>query len=240
MERVFLRAHWSHLCVLSYEAPADLIARLCPRGLEPDLRDGKAFVSLVAFDFENAEVRGCRVPFHSDFPEVNLRYYARVKAGQRHAGDRGVCFVREFVPRRLVALVARRVYNEPYEAVPMESDVHRTPDGLEVDHRFRHHGRWQEIKVGATRDPPLLPQEDGVESFFIDQQWGFGRDRTGMTLRYRVVHPRWMVHRVEWAEVKVNWGKTYGPEWKWLDHEKPCSSILAEGSEVAVCGAEHG
>lgn len=229
MMRPFLQAHWSHLCVLSYEVPAELLTPHLPRGLVLDSREGRHFASLVAFDFENTRVKGVGWPFHRDFPEVNLRFYVRSKTGER-----GVCFIREFVPKAIVSWVARRIYHEPYECISMNSEVHRRGQGLEVIHRFRHHDRWQELRVATTRDPPLLPTEDSWESFFIDQQWGFGRDASGVPTRYRVVHPRWMVYHVEWAEVKVNWAKTYGPAWKILDHAKPFSKILAEGSEVAV------
>lgn len=232
MTRPFLEAHWSHLCIVSYLVPPALLERHLPRGLSLDTRDGQGVVSLVAFDFENTRVRGFGVPFHRDFPEVNLRFY--VKQG----ATRGVCFIREFVPKRLVSWIARKLYHEPYEHVAMCSDVHRTPDGLEVVHKFRHHDRWQQLRVAATKEAPLLPTEDSTESFLIDQAWGFGRDAEGRVLRYRVAHPRWLTYHVEWAEVKVNWAKTYGQEWKGLEHEKPFSTILAEGSEVSVYPAD--
>lgn len=229
MPRPFLQAHWSHLCVISYAVPPDLLTPHLPRGLKVDLRDGRAFVSIVAFDFENTRVKGIAWPFYRDFPEVNLRFYVR-----NGNDERGVCFIREFVPKRLVSWIAKKIYNEPYERIEMKSDVHRKGEGLEVVHKFKHHERWQEIALSATKDAPLLPAEDSLESFLIDQQWGFGRDSIGRPLRYRVAHPRWLLYHVEWAEVKVNWAKTYGPQWKFLDKEKPISKILAEGSEVSV------
>ncbi len=52
------------------------------------------------------------MPGHTRFDEINLRYYVK-----RTVGDevrRGVVFVREIVPRRAVAIVANRLYNENY------------------------------------------------------------------------------------------------------------------------------
>lgn len=226
--RPFLQAHWSHLCVISYPVPPEALQPHVPRGLALDTREGKAFVSLVAFDFDDTRVKGIAWPGYTAFPEINLRFY--VKNGK----ERGVCFVREFVPKRLVSWVARHVYHEPYQRVPMCSDVHRTADGLEVDHKFCVEGKWQKIAVAARHEPPQLPGEDSLESFFIDQEWGYGRDGDGRTLRYRVVHPRWLIFRVEWSEVRVDWGRAYGPEWRFLREVKPCSTILAEGSKVDV------
>lgn len=232
--RPFLTAHWSHLCVLSYAAPAEVLRPYLPHGLELDELDGKHYVSLVAFDFENCRVGGVAWPLHRDFCEVNLRFYVRTRATIGHPAVRGVCFVREFVPLRAVSYLARRLYNEPYERLEMTSEVTRAPAGIEVHHKFRHHDRWQEIRVAATREPPLLPTEDCRDCAFIDHEWGFGRSSAGTVMRYRVVHPRWQVFKVQWFEVKVNWAKVYGSQWGFLNGAKPESVILAEGSNVSV------
>lgn len=229
MQRPFLRAHWSHLCVLSYAVPPHLLEPHLPRGCTLDTLSGQAFLSVVTFDFENTRVHGIGWPFHRDFPEVNLRFYARDRAGHR-----GVVFIKEFVSKRLVCWVAHHNFCEHFECVPVTSDVHRSNDGLLAVRKFRHHGRWQEVSVSATREAPLLPPEDSPDAFFLDQQWGFGKDGSGQAHRFRVAHPRWLCHHVNWAEVKINWAKTYGPQWKFLDHRKPDSRILAEGSEVVV------
>jgi uncharacterized protein len=96
----FLRAEWRRLCLLTYAVdPACLWPHL-PPGLELDLREGRAFVSLVAFDFLRTRVLGVGWPGYRDFPEINLRFY--VRQGSR----RGVAFIREYVPRRLIAWTA--------------------------------------------------------------------------------------------------------------------------------------
>ena len=62
-------------------------------------------------------MRGISWPGYRNFPEWNLRFY--VTEGDR----RGVCFVREFVPKRLIAWIARWIYNEPYRSAPMKMNV---------------------------------------------------------------------------------------------------------------------
>src|SRR3954464_3011883 len=106
----FLTARWSNLCLLTYAAPPALLEPRLPPGLALDLRDGQAFVSLVAFDFLDTRVLGVRWPGYRNFPEINLRFYVR------HGADRGVVFIREFVPARLVAFLAKTLYGEPYVA----------------------------------------------------------------------------------------------------------------------------
>jgi len=43
---------------------------------------------------------------------------------------RGVVFAQEIVPRRAVALVANRIYNERYIARPMASEIRTAGDEL--------------------------------------------------------------------------------------------------------------
>ena len=106
--RPFLTARWENLAIISYTVPPDLLRPRLPPGLELDTRDGQAFVSLVPFDFFDTRVLGIPWPGYRDFPEINLRFY--VRAGQ----ERGIVFIREFVPKRLIAWMAKLCYNEPY------------------------------------------------------------------------------------------------------------------------------
>jgi uncharacterized protein YqjF (DUF2071 family) len=121
----FLTAEWRDLVLVNFEAPAALLAPLVPRGTKLDRHRGIAFVSLVGFRFLNTRVLGCRVPGHVDFDEVNLRFYVRRELDGEER--RAVTFVKEVVPRRLIASLARAAYNEPYVALPMHSEV-RTGD----------------------------------------------------------------------------------------------------------------
>jgi len=103
--------------MLNYVAPEELLAPLVPAGVDLDRWRGTLYVSAVGFLFRDTRVLGVPVPAHRTFPEVNLRFYVRRDvAGETR---RGVVFVRELVPRRAIALVARVLYNEPYLALPM-------------------------------------------------------------------------------------------------------------------------
>jgi uncharacterized protein len=110
-DRVFLAAKWQHLAMLNYEVDARLLLPFVPAGTELDCWNDKVFVSLVGFRFLKTKLLGfLRVPMHSNFEEVNLRFYVRRRAGSEVR--RGVVFVREVVPRRAIAFVARTFYNE--------------------------------------------------------------------------------------------------------------------------------
>src|ERR1044071_5926641 len=77
-ETPLLRARWRDLVVVNYLVDPRIIAALAPRGTEPDLHEGRTFVSLVGFLFESTRLAG-RVPLWpcATFEEINLRFYVQ-------------------------------------------------------------------------------------------------------------------------------------------------------------------
>src|SRR5215470_982823 len=96
-DTAFLSAEWKHLAMLNYEVEAAFLSKFVPRRTELDCWNGRVFLSLVGFRFLKTRVRGIAIPFHSNFDEVNLRFYVRRQHGSEVR--RGVVFIREIVPR---------------------------------------------------------------------------------------------------------------------------------------------
>ena len=120
-DRIFLTAEWRNLAMLNYEVDAGLLLPFVRAGTELDRWNGKVFVSLVGFRFLKTRVLDIAVPFHTNFDEVNLRFYVRRQIGDEFR--RGVVFIREIVPRWAIAFVARTFYNENYVALPMAHEI---------------------------------------------------------------------------------------------------------------------
>lgn len=226
--KVFLTAEWRNLINLTYRVPAEVLEPILPQGVELDLYEGHAHLSLVAFDFVNTRVKGIKIPFHVDFPEINLRYYVKSR------GHRGVVFIRELVPKHCIAFIAQRFYNEPYESFPMESDHQTLPDG-----RLRsHHKVWKEeheyhIETIAGAEK-TTPPADSAAHFFKEHDLGFGVDKKGETLIYEVSHPIWETRELHEVKLDFDFGKIYGEEWAFLKDLRPQFSLFAEGSAIKV------
>jgi uncharacterized protein YqjF (DUF2071 family) len=225
--RPFLTARWENLILATYAVPEELLAPRLPPGVELDRRDGKCFASLVGFRFLDTRVLGVSWPGYRHFPEWNLRFYVR------RGEQRGVCFVREFVPRWFVATVARVLYNEPYRAARMTTDVKDLPDAVSAEYSVAWGGRTHRLRaVGAK--PAVRPGPESAEHFFKEHSWGFGVTRRGKLLRYEVSHPHWDVYPVRSFEADVDWVTLYGPEWAVMTGREPDSVVLAAGSAVRV------
>lgn len=235
MPRRFLSAEWRHLVMLNYAIDPEILAPLVPPGTELDSWGGTTFVSMVGFMFLRTRLLGFPIPFHQDFEEVNLRFYVRREA----EGEvrRGVVFVKEIVPKWAVSAVARWVYNENYEAFPMDSRI-QLPDAPS--------GRKGEIDYGWGKRParnsiraefdgvPEFPDVGSEEEFITEHYWGYARQKNGPALEYRVEHPQWKVWRATSAKFECDVERCYGPSYCAALAAEPTSAFIADGSEVSV------
>ena len=225
--RAFLTAEWRNLCLFNYRVEPERLQPWLPPGLELDLRDGSAFVSLVAFDFLDTRVLGIPWPGYRNFPEINLRFY--VREGQR----RGVAFIRELVPKRAIAFFARWLYNEPYEYAPMTSRLSFPGQFPVAEHEVNYDRSLQRLRV-ETAGEPEMQAEDSEAHFFKEHQWGYGTSRSGQLLRYEVTHEHWLTRPVADYQIEFDFERVYGSAWAHLTSSQPDSVLFAEGSPIRV------
>jgi uncharacterized protein YqjF (DUF2071 family) len=229
----FLRAEWRDLVMLNYEVSPAVLDPLVPAGVEIDRWQGRLYVSVVGFLFRDTRVLGLPIPGHRTFEEVNLRFYVR-----RHVGAevrRGVVFVRELVPRRAIAIVARMLYNEPYRALRMRHRIERaaSADTTEREFAWRANGQWTRIIATTVGPPrPLVPGSE--EEFITEHYWGYTRQRDGGTIEYRVDHPRWNVWDAAGAGFEGDVAAVYGDTFGAALARPPRSAFVADGSAVTV------
>ena len=233
MAKPFLTARWESLLLLNYACPPQLLEPLVPRGTELDSWDGATLVSLVGFSFLDTRVAGLRVPGHHSFVEVNLRFYVRRKASRELR--RGVVFIRELVPRPLVAALARLMYNEPYLSVPMSRNVQLDPaSGGTLTYSWSHRDGRHSID-GRVDGPPQLPGRGSEAEFITEHYWGYNRQRNGDTLEYRVEHPQWLVWQcIEARYTSPQDVSLYGSDLTAVLTSQPVSAFVAKGSDVRV------
>lgn len=230
MRRTFLRAEWRKLVLANYSIDRKILEPYLPVKTELDTWNGICYLSLVGFMFKNTRLKGITIPFHSDFEEVNLRFYVRHQ--EAVPWKRGVVFIREFVPRPALTWVANTFYREPYETLPMSHSWTVSDDSLTVEYKWKK-GRWNALKTVSDKDPGLI-LEGSEEEFITEHYWGYTRISKEKTSEYEVGHPKWKVYRTKDYLVDVDFGDLYGHDFRFLNSEKPESVFLAEGSEIEV------
>jgi uncharacterized protein len=230
--KVFLTAEWRYLAMLNYEIEPAVLTPLVPQGTELDSFGGKTFVSIVAFLFLDTHIGGIPIPFHRNFEEVNLRFYVRRKAD---AGwRRGVVFIKELVPRKAIAFIARKFYNENYVALPMSHRIEIVREEVQsVSYTWRLNNRENTLKLAVQGlAQPLV--DGSVQEFITEHYWGYAKQRDSSTMEYRVEHPRWQVWVAQTAELDYQAADLYGEKFGLFLNRPPASAFLADGSEVKV------
>jgi hypothetical protein len=184
----------------------------------------------VGFRFLETRVLGWAFPFHRNFEEVNLRFYVR-----RHTHEgwrRGVVFIRELVPRRAIAYLARTIYGEPYNALPMRHRIDQTPQRICVEYSWRRQGRWEFVR--AAGEGPSKPFEQGSpEEFITEHFWGYTAHK-GTSTEYEVEHSRWQIWRATEATLDADVSTLYGASFANYLSSTPASAFIADGSPVVV------
>jgi uncharacterized protein len=230
----FLTAEWRYLVMSNYDVDPSVLAPLVPAGTALDLWQGRALMSVVGFKFMDTRVLGMAVPFHRDFEEVNLRFYVHHDLPGADT-RRGVVFVGELVPRAAIAGLARLAYNEPYRAVRMRSAVPATAVEApgRLTYEWRTGARWQCLAATAA-GAAAIPLRGSEAAFVTEHYWGYTRQRDGATVEYEVTHPVWRV----WAAVDPVFTadviELYGRAFAEALSRSPVSTLIAEGSPVAV------
>jgi uncharacterized protein len=252
MTKPFLTAAWRYLVMLNYEIDPALLQPFVPQGTELDGWNGRIYASIVGFLFQNTRLLGIPIPGHTDFEEVNLRFYVRRRGPE--GWRRGVVFIKELVPRRAIATIARVVYNENYQALPMrhqivavdgkqypvnnvqsavKNGVVAEGDRLQITYEWQFRGRWQGVQ--AVTQGALAPIEEGSEAEFITEHyWGYAAQRNGGTVEYQVEHPRWRVWSASSYRFDCDVAELYGSQFVVPLSQTPASAFIADGSAVIV------
>jgi uncharacterized protein YqjF (DUF2071 family) len=175
-------------------------------------------------------LNGIPIPFHAVFEEVNLRFYV-----VRHEDDiskRGVVFIREFVPKPAVTLVANKIFREHYESLPMKHIW------LEQNHQQHIAYSWKKKDWNTftiTSNMICNPLVSGSkEGFFTEHYWGYTQIGHQKTLEYFVNHHPWETYDTLSYQIDVDFEVCYGKPFAFLAKHKPESVFLAEGSGMSL------
>ncbi|WP_231459470.1 YqjF family protein [Pedobacter sp. Leaf132] len=227
---VFLTAEWRKLALAQYAVDAEILKKYLPANTELDDWQGKYYVSLVGFMFVNVKLRGFNIPFHTNFEEVNLRFYVKFKDGNEW--KRGVVFLKEIVPLPAITFVANTIYKEHYQTLPMKHAWIEHKQELEVEYLWKNK-LWNKFSVSASSkaEPIAIGSE---EEFITEHYWGYTKLGVNKTSEYGVEHPRWEVYPIKDYKIDVDFGVNYGPDFAFLNNANPDSVMLAEGSEIRV------
>lgn len=229
--KTFLKARWQDIVMVNYEVPKQLLIPFLPYDTVLDEFEGKNYVSLVGFQFTNSSIFGLPVPFFGSFDEVNLRFYVKRKLAKEER--RGVVFINEIVPWRIVAFLANRLYKEHYSYAAMKSRIWRENDQKMLDYDWVNKSSHNFIKAAfSIAEDPIA--EGSHEAFIYEHYYGYTKVNAAETWEYRVNHVRWQTNKIISYQVECDFENLYGRTFAFLNNQQPHSVYNAVGSSVSI------
>jgi uncharacterized protein YqjF (DUF2071 family) len=231
--KIFLSATWENLAMLNYEVDPKVLQPYLPPHTELDVFEGKTLVSIVGFSFNNTRVMGIQWPWHTNFDEVNLRFYVKYFDGQQW--KRGAAFISEIVPRPIIAVTANILYNEHYSTATMFHNIREVNNKFLVEYSWKKKKQhWNSIEIQAeTELQNILPGSEA--EFILEHYFGYNALNENTTIEYAVEHPRWQIYPVNSYFLQCDVERLYGGAFvPFIKDIKPHSVFLAKGSGIVV------
>lgn len=181
------RQAWRDLIFLHWELPPEAVRPAVPPPFELDLRDGLAWVSIVAFevrDLRQVRWRPLVVFPRLDFLETNLRTYVRWN------DEPAIWFLTLDAASRLAVIGARVAYGLPYRHASMI--VNRQGEALEYGHvrAVDEAAFYVRCRIGAS----IGAAAPGSLEHYLVERYRFVVVRRGRVLSTEVRHPPYPLH----------------------------------------------
>lgn len=170
---------WDDVSFLHWRRPPAEVQKLVPAGVEVDVFDGSAWLSVLPFVLT---VRLAGIPWTWRFPETNLRTYVRTPDGIP-----AIWFL-SLDAAELRGVVAGRIYGLPYRWARM------SVSGAGIVRHYRTERRRARVSMDLSVEVGEPVSGDALDHF-LTARWVLlaeRRGRLGVTLAQ---HDPWPLHR---------------------------------------------
>jgi uncharacterized protein YqjF (DUF2071 family) len=176
---------WRDLMFMHWRVDAPSVRRHLPPGVDLDLFDGSAWVSVVPFAVEDGRPVGVPAGSGLDFLETNVRTYVRVN------GEPGIWFFSLDASSRAAVMLARAGLGLPYKLATMRSIT----SGRIVDYDMeRRSGTFPRLRMRYEVGDPLGVARPGTLEHFLLERYTLYTKHLGLLMRLRVRHEPYDVY----------------------------------------------
>ena len=181
--------------------------------------------------FKNTKLFTIPIPFLGTFEEINLRFYVVRK--EQNQIKRGVVFINETIPYKMVAWMANKLYKEHYTVVPTKHKIRTTTTNQKIKFQWLLNKKWNSIFVESELKSFIM-KNDSLEKFIYEHYYGYTKIDENKTEEYQLQHPSWNVHKVNHFRINCDFEAMYGQSFSVLNQTEPTDVFIAEGSSVKV------
>lgn len=188
------RQRWLDLAFFHWSVEPEVVGPTLPDGLELDLFEGRAWLSVVPFRMEDVMLRGLpAIPRVSDFPELNLRTYV-VRDGKP-----GVWFYSLDADQSVAVWAARKFFSLPY----FKADMRCEADGEGVNYSSVRREGGVEFEADYRPVGEVYFSEPGTLEAWLTERYCLYAERKGKVHRGEIHHRQWPLQKMEF-EIERN------------------------------------
>jgi uncharacterized protein YqjF (DUF2071 family) len=183
---------WERLLFAHWPVDPDELRAVLPHRVEPDVRDGTAWLAIVAFVMVGTRAAGPPWwPVLAPIPELNVRTYVRVNDVP------AVWFLSLDASSTFFATVGRTLYGMRYHVAEMQA--------TEVGGRMHYRSLRPGATFEATYAPagPIAKTEEGSLEHFLVERYRLFSERRGRLITAVVAHEPWPLQPAK-ARIDVN------------------------------------
>ncbi|MDL0130239.1 DUF2071 domain-containing protein [Halobacterium salinarum] len=183
-----LSMRWADVLVASWPVDPEVVAGRLPDGVDVDIHDGDAYLSVVPFVMENIRPRGLPSGVGRTFGELNLRTYVTVD------GRPGIYFFNLDATDALGVRVARRLFGLPYYTADMR--IERRAGGALAVRSTRTHAGQPSLAFDATYEQAgacSRATPGSLTAFLLERYRFFVASEDGTVYQGTVDHDPWQL-----------------------------------------------
>jgi len=226
---------WERAVFIHYEVDPQRLQRDVPFAL--DLRNGRAYLSLVAFTMRNMRPRVGGPLTRWLFKPIGTHDFLNVRTYVRHRGEPGIYFLAEWLSNRWSVKIGPHTFGLPYRFGHLNYE-HFHERG-ELQGEILNGSRTQRLSYRAwfRERNAFCPSPPGtLEEFLLERYTAF--TRRGKAERFfRIWHPRW---RQASLDVMIEEDSLLRANWPWFSEARLMGANYSPGVENVWMGWPHG
>ncbi|HEU6448738.1 MAG TPA: DUF2071 domain-containing protein [Verrucomicrobiae bacterium] len=224
-------AEWRNVLFIHFEIAPEILQRELP--FELDLRDGKAFVSLVAFTMRDMRPRIGGKLGALLFKPIATHSFLNVRTYVKHNGEPGICFLTEWLSNWLSVQLGPVIYGLPYRYAKIDYRDEPEKNTLTGTVESRGAGRFSyEAKLLGNSFAPC--ESGSLDEFLLERYTSF--NWRGAKRFFRIWHPSWPQMK---ADVSTRENALLTKAFPWFQSAKPVGANYSPGFREVWMGRAH-
>jgi uncharacterized protein len=236
-----LIADWLKVVFIHFEVEAGILQKAVP--FELDLRDGRAYVSLVAFTMRNMRPRVGGKLAALLFKPIANNHFMNVRTYVRQGSETGIYFMAEWLNNPLSVRLGPAIFGLPYRYGNLNYE-HDYENGVMSGQVTERTKTGAALKYRAAFDVPAVgnefqPCEPGsLDEFLLERYTAFnGKPAQGSAKKFfRIWHQPWPNTRLEATMLETG---LLQKVWPWFREAKLIGANYSLGVRGVWMGRPH-